>query len=125
MQKPFSALTRLELSLRGICEGDSFLPASFLGESVPRLRTLFLYRISFPGSTNQLLSAIQLVHLGLREISRSGYFSPEEMLTCLSVLTRLESLDIRFKSAEVILTRTADVRLCRHAFSFSFSLSWS
>jgi hypothetical protein len=100
MQKPFPALTRLELLLRVMHKGDSFLPASFLGGSAPQLRTLILFCIPFPGLTNLLLSATQLVHLKLLQIPRSGYLSPEEMLTCLSVLTRLESLNIQFKSAE-------------------------
>ena len=98
MLKPFPALTRLELVLRGTYEG-LLVSASFLGGSAPRLRTLILDRIPFLGLTNLLLSAVQLVHLQLWNIPHLGYFSPEAMVTCLSVLTRLECLDIRFKSA--------------------------
>ena len=98
-QQPFPALTDLRLYPK---DGKAPLvpvPASFLGGSAPRLRTLTLGHIAFPGLPKLLLSATHLVYLALRGIPRSGYISPETMLTCLSVLTRLETLSIGFKSA--------------------------
>ena len=99
MQQPFShpALTRLELE-----HGDGIAPVdtnSFLGGSAPpHLRSLRFSGIPIPGLPKLLLSATHLVSLELSEIPHSGYFSPEAMITCLSVLTRLETLAIAFKS---------------------------
>ena len=53
------------------------------------------------GLPKLLLSATHLVRLYLYNIPHSGYISPEVMASCLSVLTRLESLVIRFKSPPV------------------------
>jgi hypothetical protein len=98
MQQPFPELTHLQLQ-----PGDEIaavVPASFLGGSVPRLQTLFLDRIPFLGLPKLLSSATHLVVLNLWRIPHSGYIPPEAMVTCLSVLTRLERLDIRFKSPQ-------------------------
>ena len=94
MQQPFPALTHLSL------EGGTaaVAPASFLGGSVPALQELFLGFISFSGLPRLLLSATHLVRLILWDIPHSGYISPEVMVTCLSALTRLETLSIRFES---------------------------
>ena len=100
MQKTFPAMTRLELTLFGRDETKPVFPASFLGGAAPRLRTLILGSVPFPGLLNLLLAATHLVHLSLHRIPHSGYFSPETMVTCLSELTRLEKLDIEFQSAE-------------------------
>ena len=96
IQLPFPALTRLHLQARD--ETASVDPDLFLGGTAPRLRTLILERIPFPGLTKLLLSATHLVYLDLWEIPHSGYISPNAMVTCLSALTRLESLDISFES---------------------------
>jgi hypothetical protein len=96
MQQPFPALTHLEIQL--VDETTPVIPVSFLGGSAPRLRTLVLNYIPFPGLPNLLLSATHLVRLELWGTPHSGYFSPETMITCLSVLTRLESLRIGFES---------------------------
>ena len=98
MQKPFPALT--VLALRGRDETEPVFPASFLGGAAPRLRTLILGCIPFPGLPNLILSASHLVHLRLAGIPDSGHFPFETMVTCLSVLTRLELLHIEFKYAE-------------------------
>jgi hypothetical protein len=97
MQQPFPALTHLRLWPK---EENAPVPASFLGGSAPRLRTLALTHVPFPEIPKLLLSATHLVTLSLRGISRSGYISPETMLACLSVLTRLVKLGIGFKSAQ-------------------------
>ena len=98
MQQPFPALTRLELQHRGetvlVDTADSFLG----GSAPPRLQTLWLDRIPFPGLPKLLLSATDLVHLLLWRIPHSGYISPTALATCLSALTRLERLHIGFQS---------------------------
>jgi hypothetical protein len=96
MQQPFPALTRLQLLSRD--EIAPVIPASFLGGSVPRLQTLTMSWIPFPELPKLLSSATHLVHLDLRRIPYSGYFSPEVMANCLSVFTRLERLVIKFES---------------------------
>jgi hypothetical protein len=101
MQRPFQALTRLHLHFqpgRETREEAPVIPASFLGASTPRLQRLSLHSIPFPALPNLLLSATHLVDLGLWRIPHSGYFSPEALVTGLSVLTSLRSLVIDFKS---------------------------
>ena len=98
MQKPFPALTDLDLSPSN--ETASVDPDSFLGGSAPRLQTLILDHIPFPGLPKLLLSATHLVHLELWNIPHSGYISPKAMVAGLSVLTRLEYLEIRFESPQ-------------------------
>jgi hypothetical protein len=96
MQVPFPELTRLNLSSEdGMV---SVLPDSFLGGSAPRLESLWLRRIPFPGLPKLLLSAIHLVELYLHDIPHSGYFSPEAIVAVLSTLTSLEDLSLEFKS---------------------------
>ena len=98
LQRPFPALTRLELRLQ---YGDETMlddPDSFLGGSAPSLRTLLLDSIPFPGLPKLLQSTTHLTHLSLLEISSSGYISPDMMLTALPTLTSLESLCLEFQS---------------------------
>ena len=97
MQRPFPVLTHLALKFND--ETVPVDPASFLGESAPSLQSLVLECISFTGLTgvpNLLLSATRLVHLHLSRIPYYGSFSSEAIATCLSMLTRLESLHIGF-----------------------------
>ena len=107
MRQPFSALKRLQLQPRG--EAAPVVPTSFLGGSAPCLQTLFLNRIQVPspGLTNLLSSATHLVDLYLFRISHSGYISPEAFVTCLAVLTRLETLHIGFESSRCLPDRTS------------------
>jgi len=95
-QEPFPALTHLEL----LPDVDSapVLPDSFLDGSAPRLRTLRLRSILFPALGKLLLSASDLVELLLWDIPHSGYISPNAVVTCLSTLTRLETLYLGFHS---------------------------
>ena len=67
-----------------------------MGGTAPRLRSLVLDGIPFPGLPKLLLSAPHLVVLDLG-IPRSGYFPPEAIATVLSALTSLESLCLRFQ----------------------------
>ena len=95
MQQPFLELTRLELRSR---DETMPVPPSFLGGSSPSLQTLTLGCIQFQGLPKLLSSATYLVRLYLYSIPHSGYISPEAMASCLPVLTRLETLVIRFES---------------------------
>ena len=100
MQQPFPALT--DLSIWREDEDETYpvrvVSESFLGGSAPRLRTLDLDHIPFPGLPKLLLSTTDLVNLKISKIPHSVYISPEAMVRCLSMLTRLERLWIGFKS---------------------------
>jgi hypothetical protein len=96
MQKPFPALTHLQLHF--LYEKTPVDPSSFLGGSAPSLQTLVLNNVLFPGLPKLLSSATHLVNLTLWRIPYSGYISPEAVVTCISVLTRLKSLEIGFES---------------------------
>ena len=96
MQKPFPALTSMQLGFED--ETTPVDPDLFLGGSAPGLQSLYLHCIPFPRLPKLLLSATHLVELGLTGLPHSGYISPDAMATCLSVLTRLESLSIKFES---------------------------
>jgi len=96
MQEPFPELT--DLWLRPWGEMVPVFPDSFLGGSAPRLRSLWLDYIAFPGIARLLPSATGLVTLRLLDIPHSGYVSPDAMVTGLSALTHLRTLQLRFKS---------------------------
>jgi hypothetical protein len=95
-QRPFPALTRLGLRSHWPAVVDC--PDSFLGGFAPCLQALTMEYISFSGLQNLLLSATHLVHLVLQGITFSGFLSPDEMVTSISVLTRLDELVIEFDS---------------------------
>jgi hypothetical protein len=96
-QRPFPALTDLIIK-KNDNETAPVIPASFWSGSAPRLQTLTLASIPFPGLPKLLLSVTHLVELTLLGIPHSGYISPEAMVTCLFALTRLETLNLRFQS---------------------------
>jgi hypothetical protein len=109
MQAPFPELTALHLSvgtltytrrLRDSIMGVPVLPDSFLGGSAPRLRYFYLDAIPFPGLPKLLLSATHLLHLHLQNVPHSGYISPEAMVTCLSMLTSLQTFQLEFGSPQ-------------------------
>jgi hypothetical protein len=93
MQLPFPALTGLLLDSSDD-DQDLVIPDTFLGGSAPRLQSLTLFSIPFPGIHNLLQSATHLVDLDLGNIPHSSYISPEMMATCLSVLTSLRNLSL-------------------------------
>jgi hypothetical protein len=99
MQVSFPELAVLRLLFGGESYGPA-LPDSFLGGSAPRLRYLALTSIPFPGLPKLRLSATHLVHLRLYDIPHSGYISPEAMVTCLSMLTSLDTLIFKFRSPQ-------------------------
>jgi hypothetical protein len=94
MQQPFPELTHLTLW----SWSDEAVPDSFLGGSAPRLESLTLVGVPFPGLPNLLLSATHLVNLYLYRIPHSGYISPDRMVAVLSTLTSLEDLSLSFES---------------------------
>jgi hypothetical protein len=94
--EPFPALTILILMSNDY--KAPMLPDSFLGGSAPRLREIVLRGIPFLGLGKLLLSTTDLVTLYLWDIPYSGYISPEATVVSLSMLTRLEKLDLRFRS---------------------------
>jgi hypothetical protein len=96
MQVPFPELTDLRLFSYGVTQTS--IPDSFLGGSAPRLRSIELSGILFPGVPNFLWSATHLVRLSLADISRSVFISPEVMVPLLSVLSNLDTLELEFKS---------------------------
>ena len=102
MMVPFPELTVLRFGLYNINVGRvPIIPDSFLGGSAPRLRKLQLDFIPFPGLPKLLLSATLLVQLHLIGIPPSGYISPKEMVTCLSMLSSLESLSLQFSGHQL------------------------
>jgi len=93
--EPFPAL--IELELLSFEEDPPIVPDSFLGGSVPRLRSLNLWGIPFPEIGKLLLSTRDLVTLSFDFIPPSGYISPEVMVPILSALTRLKLLHLNFE----------------------------
>ncbi|KAI0283862.1 hypothetical protein BC826DRAFT_1109960 [Russula brevipes] len=98
MQVPFPELTFFALRSRGASATTSALPDSFLGGSAPSLQRFWLDRVLYPAVQKLLLTTIRLVRLSLTNIPHSGYISPEAMVTCLSSLTELETLELGFTS---------------------------
>ena len=108
LKEPLLALTELNISAR-----DQVAPVvlySFLGGSMPQLRSLELTGIALPALPKLLLSTHDLVDLGLWRIPHSGYISPEAMVTGLSTLTKLRTLVLEFR-----FPRSRDDRVTRHA----------
>jgi hypothetical protein len=99
MQERFPALIHLQLTSHDYyMTTPPALPNMFLGGSAPRLQSLCLGGIPFPGLPKLLLSANDLVELRLWRIPNTGYISPKAIVTALSSLTSLEILDIDFAS---------------------------
>ena len=92
MQKPFPELTVLQL--RASDRPGSKLPDSFLGGTAPRLRSLRLDLVPFPGLGKLLFSATHLVNLVLFILP--SWYTPEVMATNLSALTSLKSFCLYF-----------------------------
>jgi hypothetical protein len=75
---PFSAL--IEFNLLSFEDDSQILPDSFLGGSVPSLRSFSLWGIPFPAMGKLLLSTRDLVTLSLGFIPPSGFILPEAMV---------------------------------------------
>jgi hypothetical protein len=97
-QNQFPSLTNLDILL-SFHHGELVLPDSFLGGSASSLKSLYLKSIglhTFP-SPKLLLSATNLNRLLLEDIPFFGYISPETMIECLSLMVKLEELEIQFR----------------------------
>ena len=95
MKGPFLELTDLLLWSYGTVTA---LPDSFLGGCAPRLQSLWLNNVLFPGLPKLLLSATHLSTLCLCEIPHHEYISPEVMVAVLSMLNSLRILLLEFQS---------------------------
>ena len=94
--KPFPELTGLRLTMFVDDEPGPIPPDLLLGGTAPRLQSLKLDRVPFPGLSKLLFSATHLVRLEIYNIPRSGYIPPEVMATSLCALNSLEHLHFRF-----------------------------
>ena len=128
MHVQFPALIYLKLESPYDSRPVSALPDGFLGGSAPNLQTLELHSIAFPALPNLLLSTTHFVHLTLRHIPISGYFSSEAIVTCLAVLANLKSLTIVFKSGipfpDQVKAMSTAANTYRPPRSHSFSVQW-
>ena len=97
MEVPFPELKTLEIKLDDRLGRELFLPDTFLGGFTPRLRSLDLDGIPFSTVHKLLSSASDLVRLSIWDVPIYEYVSPEEIATCLSSMTRLESMYIGFR----------------------------
>jgi len=103
MHKPFpERLTILHLSAVGVPAAGAvriFPNSPFSGSTFDsRLRELWLENCHFPALHKLLSSATGLVTLHLWNIPHSEYISPQAMVVSLSVMTRLETLHLKFRS---------------------------
>ena len=103
MQHSFPVLTHLWVKLRVSITNP--ISRAFLGGSAPSLRDLQLFGVPFPALPELLLSTTNLVCLWHNNIPRSGYISPQAMVTGLSALTQLESLSMSFQSPQSLPDR--------------------
>jgi hypothetical protein len=85
------------------------LPDSFFGGSVPRLRVLDLTGLPYLAVRKLLLSASGLVYLCLWDMPISGYVSPKAIATCLSAMTKLESIELGFRSSVLHLKQASQL----------------
>jgi len=100
MLEPFPVLETITLAASEHDSAMAVVPDSFLGGSAPQLQWLSLCDVSFPALPNFLSSTKNLVDLELSGIPRSGYISPEVMVTFLSAMPRLEAFLFRFHSPQ-------------------------
>ena len=108
MQVLFPELTDLRLSSRWHWNIDNIntnpasrvpvIPDSFLGGSAPRLQNFTLEDLPLRGLPNLLSSANNLVRLRLVDIPYYEFISPEAMSACLSVLSNLRILCLKFET---------------------------
>jgi hypothetical protein len=98
MLGPFPALESVVLGADD--STMTVVPFSFLGGSAPRLQWLTLHAIPFPALPTLLSSARNIVGLEISGIPRSGYISPEVMVTCLFAMPGLGNIRFQFESPE-------------------------
>jgi len=99
LEKPFPALTDLDLSQRPFSNTPSALdPFKFLMGS-GHLQSLSLGGIAIPQFPALLASSMDLNSLHIHD-AQYGYLAPDAMATALSALTSLETLSLRFTSGQ-------------------------
>ncbi|KAN0134753.1 hypothetical protein V8E53_007538 [Lactarius tabidus] len=111
MQEPFPALTHLSLiGPKDKSERAPVLPRKLMGGGTLRLQELYLDGMSCPALPQLLSSSRDLVNLRFTKIPSTRCVSPEEILTGLAGLTRLETLAIEFQPS-TLSNFLADQRL--------------
>ena len=95
LEEPFPILTDLHLDTLGASWPFDPDPSKFLGGSA-HLRSLTLRGFQIPGLQKILLCALDLVILHIDVHVRRCPYLPNEVVTVLSALTRLEQLQIEF-----------------------------
>ena len=93
-QEQFPDLEHLELTTQ--TKDGLILHDQFLGGAAPRLHTLRTTKIALPGLPQLLSSATNLVSLQLEAIPSTGYIPPEDLITTLSEMTRLQMFYLHF-----------------------------
>ena len=96
MQEPFPMLTHLLID--SPFGSPSTVPDGFLGGFAPSLQQLDLCDVLYPALPTLLLSASNLVKLSLRNITPTGYISPETMVSHVAASPKLEILYIEFNT---------------------------
>jgi hypothetical protein len=109
MKEPFPFLTSLMISSSQ--RTQLVLPDFFLGGSAPRLRPLHLDYVAFPALRTLLSSTSDLGKLSLQLDLGRGYISPDTIVSCLSVTTRLKSLHLDFVYAHSHRGREGPTRI--------------
>jgi len=95
MKYPFPVLT--SLFIESTDQTVMLLPNSLFGGCALQLRSLSLHNVTFLALPRLLLSVTGLVKLSLSHLTHSEWISPEAMVDCLSLLTRLEQFRLEFK----------------------------
>ena len=98
IQKPYQALESIGITVKDTTRSSIPVHNAFLGGSSPHLREIKLDGIAFPfpAIRQVLLSTNNLVELHLSKIPNDVYFSPDDLVTGLSTLVRLERLTVGF-----------------------------
>ena len=100
MLGPFPALQGITFEASDVDSSIVVVPDSFLGGSAPQLEWFTFHGFPFPALPTLLSSTTNLDDLQLTGILRSGYISPEVMVTCLSAMPRLSTFRFQFHSPE-------------------------
>ena len=98
LQVPFMALKNIRMESKDAKEPPAL--GDFLGGSAPLLNEIHLHGIAvpFPAIRRLVLSTSHLNMLSLAKIPNTCYFSPEDLVTCLSALVHLTRLFVDFHS---------------------------
>ena len=98
IRRPFQTLECIRITIKGATGPSLLSPNIFLGGSAPHLRVIALDGINFPfPEIKQVISSTNnLVELRLWGISKTGYFSADDLVTALSISAQLEKLEVSF-----------------------------